>query len=340
MQDKIKNIDLLTKLTSQEFIDFCNKKLIPKLLPLENYRIQQIKHMKFLKLLFEISLVVTILSFAASFIISVAAGVWMEREDSPAHIFMKVGYSGLIFIMFCIWRAFSQTKPFYKNLKENFYNLIFSFLGNFKYYNSDTNSSLSESLQHQISSIKLFQNFNIYRCDDIIEGNYNGLNILVADLYLGYKVVSGKTRITNTVFDGILIYLNCNKNFRSTTVVRIDGGFLENFQISDLEKIKFDDPVFEKTFEVYSNDQIEARNLLTADFMNKLLKAQKRFKMPVTCSFEDGKMYIALHNVKDWFDVPIMDCCLTDIKTFQKILIDLITVLSVLETLQTDKIDL
>jgi hypothetical protein len=58
--------------------------------------------------------------------------------------------------------------------------------------------------------------------------------------------------------------------------------------------VKLEDPVFEKAFEVYSTDQIEARFILTPDFMERLIGLERTFKgRQVRCAFSGGCMFLA-----------------------------------------------
>lgn len=224
----------------------------------------------------------------------------------------------------------------------NFYNKTLSFLNDFKYYDKYFNTDVYESFKYEVQNLKLFPTNNYFSCDYLLKGDYKGINVTIGNIHLKYKerkLIAFLSGISETdVFDGMILCFDSKKIFTSTTVVRVDCGTIFNKfrSIKGLETVRLEDPVFEKAFEVYSNDQVEARYLLTTAFMDRLLKVQKKLKLPVTCSFENGKIYIALHSNKNWFDISIQDSCLTDIKTYQKILVDLITVLSVLDTLRTD----
>ena len=44
-----------------------------------------------------------------------------------------------------------------------------------------------------------------------------------------------------------------------------------------MKSVGFSDPRFEKKFEVYSTDQVESRALLMPDFMQELMKFERKF---------------------------------------------------------------
>ena len=59
--------------------------------------------------------------------------------------------------------------------------------------------------------------------------------------------------------------------------------------------MKLESNVFEQAFQVYSNDQVEARFLLTPDLMQRLINLEKVFHgSKLRCAFQDGELLIAL----------------------------------------------
>lgn len=109
----------------------------------------------------------------------------------------------------------------------------------------------------------------------------------------------GRTRTTwVTVFRGQCMVVKFHKQFQGVTKVYRDAGALNFFkklgQMGKAQRVKLEDPVFEKAFEVYSTDQIEARFILTPDFMERLLGLERTFKgKQVRCAFSGGEMFLA-----------------------------------------------
>ena len=101
----------------------------------------------------------------------------------------------------------------------------------------------------------------------------------------------GRTRTTwVTVFKGQCLVVKFHKQFQGVTKVYRDAGALNFFkklgQMGKGQRVKLEDPVFEKAFEVYSTDQIEARFILTPDFMERLIGLERTFKgKQVRCAF-------------------------------------------------------
>ena len=108
----------------------------------------------------------------------------------------------------------------------------------------------------------------------------------------------GRTRTTwVTVFRGQCLAVKFPKDFNGVTKVYRDMGafnWLTKFGVKE-QRIRLEDPVFEKAFEVYGSDQIEARFLLTPDFMERLLGLERAFQgKQLRCAFAGGEMLLAV----------------------------------------------
>lgn len=100
-----------------------------------------------------------------------------------------------------------------------------------------------------------------------------------------------------TVFRGQLIRLSFPKEFLGVTIVRRDAGMFNALRTigNDYERVGLGDSRFEKTFEVYSTDQVEARYLVHPVFMERLLALEQAFKgKSVRCAFEKGDLLVAV----------------------------------------------
>lgn len=137
----------------------------------------------------------------------------------------------------------------------------------------------------------------------------------------------GRTRTTwVTVFRGQCLVVNFHKQFNGVTKVFRDKGMFNIFgklaQMGKSEKVKLEDPVFEKAFEVYSTDQIEARFLLTPDFMERLVGLERAFKgKQVRCAFAGGQMLLACEGA-NLLEVGSMYRRMDDLGRVREMLVD------------------
>jgi hypothetical protein len=152
--------------------------------------------------------------------------------------------------------------------------------------------------------------------NDYVRGKIDGIEIEFSDFHAQKKHKDSKGRTSwSTMFQGLFIISEFNKNFKGTTVVLPDtaestfgnyiGSWLQSNNFGRNELIKMDNIAFEKEFVVYATDQIEARYILTPLLMQKLLNYKKRSKEDTFISFNANKIYLAIDYRKDLFEPSV-----------------------------------
>ncbi|OYW42774.1 MAG: hypothetical protein B7Z45_01625, partial [Azorhizobium sp. 12-66-6] len=115
-------------------------------------------------------------------------------------------------------------------------------------------------------SLGLVPSWDRSKYEDRITGQRNDTPFEFFEAHLEEKRTTtdgkGRTRTTwVTVFRGQCLVVNFHKKFNGVTKVFRDKGMFNIFgklaQMGKSEKVRLEDPVFEKAFEVYSTDQIE-----------------------------------------------------------------------------------
>ncbi|MBL0707504.1 MAG: DUF3137 domain-containing protein [Sulfurimonas sp.] len=158
--------------------------------------------------------------------------------------------------------------------------------------------------EHEYMQSSLFpEKVSKYSGDDLVVGKVDGVDIRFSELNtkVRKKRVNGKEYL-KTIFSGLFFIADFNKNFRGKTVVLPDNSekflgslshFFQSFS-SRGELIKMDNPEFEKEFVVYSDDQIEARYILSHSLMDSILTYKKLAGKNISISFVDSSIYIAI----------------------------------------------
>lgn len=151
-------------------------------------------------------------------------------------------------------------------------------------------------------SLDLVPGWDREKFEDRLAGSRNDTPFEFFEAHLEEKRTTtdgkGRTRTTwVTVFRGQCLVVKFHKKFSGVTKVYRDAGALNFFkklsQMGKGERVKLEDPVFEKAFEVYSTDQVEARYILTPDFMERLLGLERTFQgRQVRCAFANEAMYL------------------------------------------------
>lgn len=147
----------------------------------------------------------------------------------------------------------------------------------------------------------LLPNWDRAAYEDRLTGARNGVDFEFFEAHLEQRRRTtdsrGRTRTRwVTVFNGQCLRFQFHKQFDGRTLVLRDAGFLNRFRGGGaLERIKLESNVFEKAFEVYGSDQVEARFILTPDLMQRLINLEKVFHGgKLRCAFQDGELLIAL----------------------------------------------
>lgn len=151
---------------------------------------------------------------------------------------------------------------------------------------------------------KIYKIADIYRGNDLIQGIFKDVNVKLSDLFLEEKIVTydekGNENVYyKTIFKGIFFIADFNKSFSSKTyVLSKNTSFFMGFG----SRAYMDDALFEKAFKTYTNDQINARYILTPSFMERILKIRDFFKKEINIAFLDNKIYIYLEFNYDSFE--------------------------------------
>ncbi len=195
---------------------------------------------------------------------------------------------------------------------------------------------------------RLIDDFNRRQSDDYFYGTYKNVKMIVSeekfDKLRVYYVEDKRKQKLSTVFDGILILFSMNKKFSGQTVVFQDKGVFNkiaqwNRNLSGLENVHLEDSRFEKEFEVYASDQVEARYLLTTAFMERMLNLRKMYHAnQVEFSFFDNHLFISLTTKKNMFEsTSLFKSCL-DRKMIDRTFEQFLSIMSIIDILKLDKI--
>lgn len=102
------------------------------------------------------------------------------------------------------------------------------------------------------------------------------------------------------------------------------------------QDVMLEDPEFRNMFNVYSNDQVEARYILTTAFMERFKKMKKSFNGGIKAIFIDNKIYILVDDRKNWFEIPFFKSA-TDINNYKEFINDFTKLLAIIETLKLNE---
>lgn len=143
-------------------------------------------------------------------------------------------------------------------------------------------------------------NYDVYRGNDLIEGEIDGVKIKFSDVCMQKEDNRGNSKYMVNIFYGIFFVADFSKNFNSFTII-IDKK--SSKASTYLQRAHMDDSEFERIFNVYTQDQIEARYLLAPAFMEKFIQMRIFFNCPVNAVFSENKIYLYIERGVDSFEV-------------------------------------
>lgn len=118
---------------------------------------------------------------------------------------------------------------------------------------------------------RIFEDFDRVVAEDEVFGTYRGLAVSIIELSL----TKGSGDRRQMIFNGLLTQIDLPRRLSGTTAVIADDGLFGNLRdrlgARGRERVRIEDPRFEKAYEVYGTDQIAARALLTPAFMERFL---------------------------------------------------------------------
>jgi len=280
----------MKKLSS--LIDYFYEEIYPDLILLEKKREAIYKRLK------TVLFILILLSFTTLFLTRKFAFTSFEILSFyiivPASVFLFV------------YRM--ETKDFTVLFKDEVIGKLVGFIDKSLKYER---SGYISSSEYFLSSL-FDRSIDDYSGSDLVKGKIDGVILQFSEIHTQKEYEEKNRKRKVTVFRGLFFVGDFNKNFSGKTVVLPDnienifGSFAHFIQSltagEKMELVKMDNPLFEKEFVVYSTDQIEARYILSNSLMEKILLYKRKLKRPVSISFVNSKIYIAVS-----FDAPVFE---------------------------------
>ncbi len=274
--------------TLNDFKPYYNQHILPKVKEYESKRIEALRSLRNRAILafpLGISCIGIVLYIAIYKMTSIDLGVIIFATVTP--------------VMGLVWWTLNAVRNYQTSVKEQIYPLIFGFFGDNFLYEHESPISVSS-----LKASKLIPSYDTEKSGDYVRGTYKNVAIELLEATMTETQGTGKNRRTVTVFKGLFITLEAPKKFKGKTIVRKDHGIMNwaTNAFNKRERVKLEDPVFEKQFQVFADDQVEARYLLTTSFMDRLLKLVTLFESKgLQCSFYDSCLLLMIPTEKDYF---------------------------------------
>lgn len=165
-----------------------------------------------------------------------------------------------------------------------------------------------EGIDQQIfSSCGLFSGrVDCYGAEDMIEGRVGATRFSFSEVLAQEKRTSHSGKTTTTywvdIFRGFLFVADFNKEFAGRTIVTRSSFF--SFSTPG-QRARLEDPAFEKRFDVYTTDQIEARYILSPSLMRRITELDEAYGGRLTLSFHQSTLVVAIPESVNHFEASV-----------------------------------
>ena len=140
--------------------------------------------------------------------------------------------------------------------------------------------------------------------EDKWSGTFGDVPFSLHEARLEEQRGSGKNKRWVTVFRGLIMSVGYKRRFHGTTLLVRDnehrglfGGKKDHLIISDtrLDYAKMVHPDFEDVFDIYTSDQVEARDLINPVYVERLIALERAYSgKDIGTIFHEGSLIVAL----------------------------------------------
>jgi len=158
--------------------------------------------------------------------------------------------------------------------------------------------------QQTVYATEFIKTADRFHSEDLFIGKIDGVDFIGGDVHLEERHVEQTKEGTResfvTYFLGRIFEFTFNKTFEGYLQV-LESGSMESNQ--KYHNIKLESIDFNKKFRTYATTELTAFYILTPEIMESILHLEKNNPGKVNLSFYGDKMYIAINNSRDTFEL-------------------------------------
>jgi len=262
-------------------------------------------------------------------------GILTERTGINLPLLTFAAAAAVLF-----WLTAPQ-RHYKKNYKKGVLPQIAGLFGDFRYF-EDGRIPISE-----IEPSLILPKHDRYTSEDMFEGRYKETGIRFAEILLeeqyevrvtGYK---GKTKYRTEyrpVFQGLAVLIDLRgRRFSShTIIIRNKTRFFEwiKERKTGLRKAGLVDPEFEKRYDAYTNDQVEARYLIDPVMIERIRALNDIYSTDgISLAYFDNKLLIMIPSRKNMFEPANISIRAVNMENLRKLKQEIAQVLRLIDHL-------
>lgn len=265
---------------------------IPSLRILDEFRQLQLKIYKFRR---KIGIPLAVV-FTPVFVYLDYLLLWLQRGNDDGGAGLTFAFLGALY-----WWVTQPKRHYARGYKMKMLPRIAKMFGDFKY---DLEGKIDMDV---LEPSGIIPNHHKYKSEDYFEGQYKGVEMQFSEIQLKERRGSGKNRRYVTVFKGLAILMDMkSKKFLGHTILDSNKSSIGEWfkeKSSSMKRARMADPKFEKMFDAYTNDQVEARYLIDPLMIEDLKTLQEEYEgEQMTAAWYDSKMLILIASKHNHFE--------------------------------------
>ena len=151
------------------------------------------------------------------------------------------------------------------------------------------------------------------------------------------EYTKGRGRNKTTIFEGVIVKLSMNKDFKGHTVIKADSIF-HTSPSSALRHTTLEDVVFENKYDVFTDDEVEARYLITPSFMERMNNVKMAFEATgITCAFYRNKLILTIPTCRDLFSLCSLVKPIDDTRQYFQMYEEIISIIKLIDHFKLDQ---
>ena len=241
-----------------------------------------------------------------------------------------IGLLGVVLILGSIpWFVM----PFESHIKSLIMPILLKNIPLFK-WSSLNITSLGYKICKLIRASKLVSRFNEVNADECFQGVYKNVAIDINELKLNLVGIGLPFPVVK--FNGVIVKLIPPRKYKGLTLIKKKK--IINMSPKALKYVNLEDLEFEKEYNVYSNDQIEARYVLTTAFMERFKNIKLAFRASkIEASISEQGILIAISTNRDLFKVGKLWRPVADYEQFKTMMEEFSSILELIDTLKLEQ---
>lgn len=159
-----------------------------------------------------------------------------------------------------------------------------------------------------ITKSKLFRSNLTYSNEDTIRGKVGSTDFIYGEVELSHMQGTGKNRRKVIDFKGFVFEADFNKDFNGITILSTEGFGFFLMKFTKMNRCHLEDARFEERYHTYTNNDQQARYILTPSLQERILNMNKTFSTQLGdrdlfMSFHDSRMLIMVPSRTNRFEV-------------------------------------